>query len=246
MATRYDEREYARRSATRPSTDRYSLGADRYSDYRNSAQERGMLDRAGDEVRSWFGDDEADRRRRMDNRQDRHDSSQHRYAERGRGTNSSSSDWDEVRAGDLMTRNVVTIYDDETLAQAARLMHECDCGALPVVDNVGRFVGMITDRDIAVRAIARGLDPRRGRVEECMTDETFACHVNDSLRECLHHMTRHQVRRMPVINDREQIIGIISQADLARHADENEGQGERRAFADAVAAVSEPTRKAYR
>jgi CBS domain-containing protein len=222
MATRYADRDYERR------------GMDRWD-----ANERGLFDRAGDEVRSWFGDEEAERRRRRDYRRDQ-------QMERWYAGRRTRADWDELRAGDVMTRSVMTVYEDETLAQAARLMDEGDCGALPVVDRNGRFTGMITDRDIAIRAIARGYDPRRTRVEACMSDETFGCHVNDSLRDCMRQMSRHQIRRLPIVNDHDQIIGILSQADLARHADEYQGQGGRRAFADTVAAVSEPTREAYR
>lgn len=222
MATRYSDRAYERRPYDRWET-----------------EDRGLLDRAGDELRSWFGDEEAERRRRRDYRTNA-------QTERWQTPRYTQAEWDELRAGDVMTRRVMTVYEDDTLTQAARLMEEGDCGALPVVNSSGRFTGMITDRDIAVRAIARGLDPRRTRVEDCMSDETFACHVSDSLRECMRQMSRHQIRRLPIINDREQVIGILSQADLARQADDYNGQGSRRAFADTVAAVSEPTRSAYR
>ena len=226
MATRYDDRAYARADEGR----RY----DRWE-----SDDRGVLDRAGDEVRSWFGDEEAERRRRLDYRMNE-------QTERWQTQRRARSDWDDLRAGDVMTRNVMTIHEDDTLTQAARLMEEGDCGALPVVNSSGRFTGMITDRDIAVRAIARGLDPRRTRVAACMSDDTFACHTNDPLRECMRQMARHQIRRLPIVNDREQVIGILSQADLARYADDYPGQNSRRAFADTVAAVSEPARGAYR
>jgi CBS domain-containing protein len=246
MATRYDDREYDWRSADRgydrdygPSYGRGYSRSGNWSTERSYDEDRGLLERAGDEVRSWFGDDEAERRRRLDNRR-------YELYERESDYGRSRHNWNDMRAGDVMTRNVVTIYGDETLTQAARLMQECDCGALPVVNNSGHFIGMITDRDIAIRGVGRGTDPRYARVEDCMTRETFACHVNDTLRECLEEMSRHQVRRVPVLNDRNQVIGIISQADVARRADAYQGQGGRRAVADVVAAVSEPSRRAYR
>lgn len=230
MATRYYDREYDR-NYDRAHEGR---GSDRWE-----ADNRGLLDRAGDEVRSWFGDEEAERRRRLDYRQEE-------QTERWQGNSRARYGGEDVRAGDVMTRNVMTVHEEETLTQAARLMEEGDCGALPVVDHAGRFTGMITDRDIAVHAIARGLDPRRTRVESCMSDETIACHVNDSLRSCMRQMSRHQIRRLPIVNDRDQVLGILSQADLARHADDYQGQGGRRAFADTVAAVSKPSRSSYR
>jgi CBS domain-containing protein len=145
-----------------------------------------------------------------------------------------------------MTRNTVTVHPDDTVERAARLMGECNCGALPVVDSNGRLIGMMTDRDITVRITGRGIDPRRGRVDECMTDETFACHANDSIKGCMREMSRHQIRRLPIVNDRYQVVGIVSQADLARHAGAYQGRGERRAMADVLCAVSEPTHAPYR
>jgi CBS domain-containing protein len=121
-----------------------------------------------------------------------------------------------------------------------------DCGALPVVDDSGRLIGMVTDRDIVTRVIARGLDPRRARVDECMSDRVFACYEEDLIESCLWLMSRHQVRRIPVVDDRDRVVGIVSQADLARHAGAFPGLGERQAFADVMCAVSEPTPAPYR
>jgi CBS domain-containing protein len=232
MATRYD-REYERRP--QDSTYREEPGHNE----RSYDDDRGLLNRASDEVRSWFGDEEADRRRRMDERLLEQRYREGRYAR-------SQHDIDDVRALDLMTRNVVTIRPNDTVERAARLMGDCDCGALPVTDTSGRLIGMVTDRDIAVRVAGRGIDPQQARVNECMTDETFACHANDSIKECMRQMARHQIRRLPVVNNRNQLVGIVSQADLARHAGAYQGRGERRAMADTLCSVSEPTREAYR
>ena len=90
---------------------------------------------------------------------------------------------------------------------------------------------MITDRDITVRGIAKHWDAGRMPVGAAMTDETFACHVDDTVQNCMQAMADHQVRRIPVVDDRDRVVGIISQADLARHA------GGR---------VSEPSGKSYR
>jgi CBS domain-containing protein len=127
-----------------------------------------------------------------------------------------------------------------------RLVRECDCGAIPVVDNDGRLIGMVTDRDITVRLVARGADIRRAFVDDCMTDEAFACNVNDSIDDCMRTMSRHQIRRLPILDDRDRVMGIVSQSDLARHAGEHPVRGERRAMTDVLCVVSEPTHMPYR
>jgi CBS domain-containing protein len=195
---------------------------------------RGLLDRASDEVRSWFGDDEAERRRHRDERLNERLGRESRY---GR----SSEQVDDLRARDLMTRNVTTVNRWDTVERAARLMGECDCGSLPVVGDGERLIGMITDRDIAIRIAGRGLDPRRAHVDQAMSDDVIACHENDSVDGCMRQMSRHQIRRLPIVDDRGRVVGIVSQGDLARHAGSHRDMGERRAVADVLYAVSEPT-----
>jgi CBS domain-containing protein len=235
---------------------------------RRDEHDRGMLSRAGDEVRSWFGDEDAERRRRRDERQGGQErdygynrdfgrgyatrESERSYPRAGEGgyggdrAGGSDEHFDRMRAWEIMNRNVVTVRPGDTITLAARLMRETDCGALPVVDREGQFVGMITDRDITVRAVARGDDPRGVRVEQCMTDETFCCNADDSVEECMRQMARHQIRRLPIVDDRDRIVGIVSQGDIARHAGEHSGRGERRALADTISEISEPSGKAYR
>jgi CBS-domain-containing membrane protein len=152
----------------------------------------------------------------------------------------------EPRAGDVMTVDVCTIHFSDSVESAARALVRRDCGALPVVNDDGRLIGMVTDRDIVARVIARGLDPRRVRVDECMSDQVFACYAEDLIESCLWLMSRHQVRRIPVVDDRDRVVGIVSQADLARHAGAFPGHGERQAFADVMCAVSEPMPAPYR
>lgn len=239
MATRYSMRD-DERAPYRGSEDyRYERerGSRPYDD--RERDERGLMDRAGDEVRSWFGDEEAERRRRRDERR----------RERGERDDDFTRGWnrrDDIRAGDLMTRDVITVHPLDSVEHAARLMRDYDCGALPVVNSERRLTGMITDRDITMRLVASGRDTMSAIVADCMTSQSFACHVNDDLETCLRRMSRHQIRRLPVVNDRDQIIGLISQSDVVRHAGNHPGRGERRAFADMMAAVSEPTSAAYR
>jgi CBS domain-containing protein len=155
-------------------------------------------------------------------------------------------DWHDTRAGDLMTRNVATVHPNDTAQHAARLMRDEDCGALPVIDRQGRMIGMVTDRDITIRIVADGVDPRFALVQDCMTDEVFACHADDPIEACIRQMKQHQVRRMPIVNDRNQLLGIVSQGDLIRHAEMNKNQGERHALTNMIAEVSEPSNNAYR
>jgi CBS domain-containing protein len=152
----------------------------------------------------------------------------------------------EASLRELMTRDVETVRPDDRLDYAARLMRDCDCGALPVLDERGRLIGMVTDRDITVRVVARGFDVRGARVADCMSDDVVACHVDDTLEDCLRAMARHQVRRLPVVDSRARVIGIISQADVAQHACERPGRGERRALAETICEVSEPSRSSHR
>jgi CBS domain-containing protein len=225
----------------------------RQPDREDRGRGRGFMDRAADEVMSWFGDEDAERRRRTDareeGRRDRYwdDDRMRRggYERRESYRGGVREGVDERRIGDVMTPNVVTVRPDTTLVQASRLMRDEDCGALPVVDANGRPLGMITDRDIVCRAVADGEDPRWGRVRDCMTDEVFACRVYGTIDECLDTMSHHQVRRLLVLDDRDRVVGIVSQADLATHIDDLRGL-DRRRVADVVRAVSEPTDRPYR
>jgi len=201
--------------------------------------DRGLMKRATDELRSWFGDEQAEARRRMDYRWN-----EQRY--RKESYKNSRYDLDNVRAHEVMTRSVVTVQPNYTVERAAQLMDGSNCGALPVVDNGDRLIGIVTDRDLTIRSSSRGLDPRKARVEDCMTHGSFACHANNSIKDCMRQMSRHQVRRLPIINDHNQVIGILTQADLARYTGAYPGRGGRRAMADVLSAVSEPTQAPYR
>jgi CBS domain-containing protein len=147
---------------------------------------------------------------------------------------------EHVPVHELMTRRVATVHPATSIEHAAHLMEECDCGALPVVADNSVLVGMITDRDIALRIVARGRDPRKAIVGDCMTERVFACYANESIAECMRQMSRRQVRRMPIVDERGRLVGIVAQGDLARHGGHHRIPEERRAVADVVCAVSEP------
>lgn len=129
-----------------------------------------------------------------------------------------------MKVRDLMTSDPACCVPDSTLQEAAKLMGECDCGEVPVIDNVqsGRILGVITDRDIAVRAVSQGLDPRTTKVREIMSSPVITVSPETDLVECCRIMEQNQVRRVPVIDQSGRCCGIVALADVARAADEHE------------------------
>jgi CBS domain-containing protein len=119
-----------------------------------------------------------------------------------------------MRVREVMTRNAVTIGVDETLVAAARKMKELGVGALPVLAE-GALTGILTDRDLAVRATAAGADPRRTRVRDAMTPQVVACTEDDELAEAAHAMEVCAVRRLIVLDRRGRLCGMLSVEDLA-------------------------------
>lgn len=114
---------------------------------------------------------------------------------------------------DVMTRNVLLATPEQSIRDAACLMAECDAGALPVQEN-DQLVGMVTDRDIAIRAVANGLPPTTS-VREVMSDQVLYCYEDEDTVDVAKHMGENQVRRLPVMNREERLAGIVSIADLS-------------------------------
>ena len=119
-------------------------------------------------------------------------------------------------ARDIMTGGAECARTTETLVDAARRMRDLDVGALPICGDDNRLKGMITDRDIVIRCVADGADPSTVKVEEYAGDETVTIGADDSVEEALRTMTEHGVRRLPVI-DGHDLVGMVSQADIARN-----------------------------
>ena len=119
-----------------------------------------------------------------------------------------------MKIRDVMTRTAQLTSPDDTLRHAAQMMKECDCGVLPVADG-DRLIGMITDRDIAVRGIADGKGPD-ARVRDAMTDEVMYCFEDEDIQHICQNMAEIQVRRLPVVNREKQLVGIVSLSDLAK------------------------------
>ena len=145
-----------------------------------------------------------------------------------------------LSARDLMTAPVVTVRPEESVENAARLMSELDCGALPVVDSSGRLIGIIACSDITTRLIARGITVQYAQVSDCMTDQAFACSVDSSIEDCIHAMSWHQVKRMPLVDSDHRVIGIISISDVARYFSVHRDLGGRIGFANALWQLTGP------
>ena len=117
-------------------------------------------------------------------------------------------------AREIMSKNVEVIRDTETIAEAARRLAELGVGAMPICDG-DRLQGMLTDRDIVTKIVARDRDPNEVTARELEMGKPVTIGADDSVELALETMTRHKVRRLPVI-DGHSLVGIISQADLVR------------------------------
>ena len=124
-----------------------------------------------------------------------------------------------AKARDIMTGNAECVSVNDTLADAARKLRDLDVGAMPICGDDNRLKGMLTDRDIVVKCIAEGGDPSATKVSELAEGKPVTIGADDSVEEALRTMKEHGVRRLPVI-DGHDLIGIVSQADLARNVDE--------------------------
>lgn len=122
-----------------------------------------------------------------------------------------------MKARDIMTENPACITPETTARQAARLMEDHDVGSLPVVESESnrRLVGVVTDRDLALRVLGRGESPEV-QVREVMSSTVHCCRAEDSLDEVENAMAKNQVRRIPIVDENNRVLGMVAQADLAR------------------------------
>ncbi len=120
-----------------------------------------------------------------------------------------------MKVKDLMTSSPTVVRPEDTASQAATLMKQEDCGAIPVVADGGKLVGIVTDRDIVVRAVAAGKDPRSTPVSAVMSADPVTLSPDSDSDEAEKLMAEHQVRRLPVV-DNGHLVGIIVTAQLAR------------------------------
>ena len=120
---------------------------------------------------------------------------------------------------EIMTSNPSTVEPDKTVVDAARIMKQEDAGVVPVTEN-GRLTGMVTDRDIAIRVVAEGRDPQSTSVREVASKDLVTVDPEQDLDEALRLMAKHQVRRLPVVEEDGRLVGVVAQADVARQGDD--------------------------
>lgn len=121
-----------------------------------------------------------------------------------------------MKISEVMTRDTKLVNPNDTVQHAAKLMKACDCGVLPVAEG-DRLVGMITDRDIAVRCVAEGKGPDT-KVRDAMTQELKYCFEDHEISHVCANMSEIQVRRLPVVDRNKRLVGIVSLSDLARRS----------------------------
>jgi CBS domain-containing protein len=122
-----------------------------------------------------------------------------------------------------MTPNAKAIWLTESLADAARLMWENDCGVLPIIKDGRKVVGLITDRDVCMASAMRDTNPSGISVEEVMTGQVYGVNPEDNIDQALQVMQQHQLRRLPVINPEGDLEGILSMNDIVLHAHAPDG-----------------------
>ena len=119
-----------------------------------------------------------------------------------------------MKVNEIMSKDVKLASPDETIQKAAAMMAECDAGIIPVGEG-DRLVGMITDRDIAIRAVAKALDPKKTRIRDVMSAEVKYCFEDEDVNHVVQNMAELQVRRLPVVNRDKRLVGIVSVGDIA-------------------------------
>ena len=144
-----------------------------------------------------------------------------------------------MQVKDVMTPDPACCTPDSTLQRVAEMMVENDCGEIPVVDNMASMlpIGVITDRDITCRTVAKGLNPLTMTVGDCMTTPCITVTPDMPLGECCRIMEEKQIRRVPVVDASGACCGIVALADIAKHAAKSDA-------AEVVKEVSEPTNSA--
>jgi CBS domain-containing protein len=135
---------------------------------------------------------------------------------------------DMTTCGNVMTKNPVCAYPDDTVAHVARLMRNEDIGPVPIVqdDATKKLVGIVTDRDLAIKVVAEERDPKNTRVSDVMSTDMVTCRSGDDIQVALDAMSKNQLRRIPVVEDGNMLVGIIAQADVATRMNAPEKTGE--------------------
>jgi CBS domain-containing protein len=132
------------------------------------------------------------------------------------------------KCSDIMTEDLVYCLPNDPVSKVAQLMKKEDIGPVLIVDNERdkTLVGIVTDRDLALKVVGEGRDPQNTRVEEVMTRKLITCRADDDVERAMNAMAQYQLRRIPVVRDNMKLVGIISQADVATRVDEPEKTAE--------------------
>ncbi len=139
-----------------------------------------------------------------------------------------------MKVREIMTSNPATCTPDTPLQQVARTMEQRDCGALPVITHAGTgIVGIVTDRDIVIRTVAKTRNPLELTAESCMTSPAATITDDADVDDCVKLMEAKKIRRVPVVDAQGLLVGIVAQADIARHESRKE-------TGELVKGVSEP------
>ena len=127
------------------------------------------------------------------------------------------------KCSDVMTKDLVYSSPTDSVADVARLMKKEDIGPVLIVsdkENGKRLVGIVTDRDLAIKVVGEGRDPKKTKVEEVMTEKVITCRMDDDVQNAMKAMAQYQLRRIPVVDNAGMLVGIISQADVATRLNE--------------------------
>ena len=129
---------------------------------------------------------------------------------------------------EVMTKNPVCCLPNDTAAKVAQLMKHENVGSIPVTEDAQtkKLVGIVTDRDLALKIVAEGLDGKSTKVEAVMTRKVVTCRASDDLQKALDAMAEHQLRRLPVVDNDNKVLGIIAQADVATRVNQPEKTAE--------------------
>jgi CBS domain-containing protein len=143
-----------------------------------------------------------------------------------------------MKARDIMTSNPRSCRSSDSIQDTARLMRDCDCGSLPVLDDNEKLIGVVTDRDLAIRGLAEGKSVDT-QVRDLMTSDPFCSHDDTDVADIGRSMADRQIRRVPIVDGNGRLVGIIAQADLAIAAKGKGGVSDQE-VASVVEKISEP------
>jgi CBS domain-containing protein len=132
------------------------------------------------------------------------------------------------KCNEVMTKNPVCCLQNDTVLKAAELMKSENVGSIPVIENeqTQKLIGIVTDRDLTLKIVAEGRDPKSMKVDAVMTHKVVTCRAEDDLQKALDAMAEHQLRRIPIVDANHRVVGIIAQADVATRVDQPEKTAE--------------------